>query len=292
MINFLHDKHGWTEDEFRALSTEEKILEVATGFATPVSKGKSQAFESLKTRMAETPKAKTVSMNYWLAAAAVLVIAVVSYVLIQPSKPTELMSENGTVRELSLPDGSKVILNAGSKVTYSERKFDSNRQLSLAGEAFFEVQKGSSFIVETTNGSIKVLGTQFNVLSRSNDFRVECQSGKVGVMAAGQYVEIVKGQQAKLAGGELVKIDLPQNNPVAAWRSGEFSFDNEPIVSIFEELERQFNVKFELPDLKGRFYSGGFTNKDLNEALAQVCIPMELNYEIRSDRNVIITKKR
>lgn len=293
MIYFKQDNNAPTEQEFRAKPAGEKISEVAAGFVPPRGLDKTSALGLLKLRIREvSPRRamKKIIPWYW-AAASVLAVALVAYFSFFISGPGELVAQNSQIKELSLPDGSLAVLNAGSKISYSEKNFTKNRKLNLSGEAFFEVKKGGRFIVKTVNGAVEVLGTQFNVASRNLKFNVECLSGRVGVSANSQYLEITAGQQAKMAGQELVKTGIAAPEKISSWMKGEFNFEDEPLVYIFEELERQFDVKFELPDIKSRSYTGGFSNQNLEEALAQVCIPMGLNYEVKKNKKVIIRIK-
>ena len=75
---------------------------------------------------------------------------------------------NGERTQGALPDGSTFVLNADSRLSYDKNNWGTARKISLTGEAFFSVQKGAVFSVETPTGSVQVLGTKFNVWSRNN----------------------------------------------------------------------------------------------------------------------------
>ena len=73
--------------------------------------------------------------------------------------------------------------------------------------------------------------------------------------------------------------------------NGEFTFEDAPLNSVFMEIERQFNVKFASLKFSNKYFTGGFTNKNLVEALDIVCIPMGLTYEIGSNSKIIVREK-
>jgi transmembrane sensor len=90
---------------------------------------------------------------------------------IAPGKPNEITAPKNGISKIQLPDGSRVWLNMGSKLTYSNDFGTNQRKVSLVGEAFFDVVKDSErpFVVTTPTISIRVLGTKFNVRSYNND---------------------------------------------------------------------------------------------------------------------------
>ena len=92
--------------------------------------------------------------------------------------------------EFHLPDSSFVALNMGSELYYTKKGWQTERRVELKGEAFFKVKKGSIFEVETDQGIISVLGTEFNVKSWNNYFEVTCYSGLVRVKTPKKTVQL------------------------------------------------------------------------------------------------------
>ena len=90
-----------------------------------------------------------------------------------------VIAGNAETKEISLPESSQVIVNADSRLVYNKNKFNDDRELKLDGEAFFKVKPGSHFTVKTDQGTVTVLGTSFNVISRPGIFEVSCHTGKV-----------------------------------------------------------------------------------------------------------------
>ena len=104
--------------------------------------------------------------------------------------------------------------------------------------------------------------------------------------AGNQSVEIAPGFTAVLENNRLMVGEF--NLSEADWRKGEFVFDEADVTDVFNELSRQFDVQLQLPVLEGRKYTGRFSNKNLEEALQLVCLPMGLNYTQTDNRVVLI----
>src|SRR5690606_4696634 len=92
-----------------------------------------------------------------------------------------IATKNGEIRQVQLPDGSTVTLNAASTIEYNSLTWFLRRKISLNGEAFFKVLKGPSFSVGAGKASVEVLGTSFNVKQRNDIVSVACFTGKVTV---------------------------------------------------------------------------------------------------------------
>ncbi|MBK6282505.1 MAG: FecR domain-containing protein [Draconibacterium sp.] len=203
-----------------------------------------------------------------------------------------MVTEMAEQTTFSLPDKSVVVMNADSKITWNNRKFSNSRHLRLNGEAYFDVEKGNKFVIETKNGTVEVLGTQLNVFSRNNEFRVSCISGKVRVASNNSEQIILPGETAELTPNGVTKSTLQNPGKVAAWQQGIFYFEDKPVVSIFAELERQFDVSIKFNGMEDRFITATFSNKNLKEALDIVCIPMDLKYEIENKKVTVYEKPK
>lgn len=193
---------------------------------------------------------------------------------------------------ITLPDGSEVHLNADSNIEYNTEKWSENRTLKLNGEAFFKVEKGSQFMVETNQGNVTVLGTSFNIYQRNKDFKVYCKTGKVSVFAA-KNTTILLPNEAVSIQKQLHKIEKnisPKDNR-SNWMNGIYNYTNETIEQIAKELERQLDLKITLPtDLKEQRFTGSFSTADTETALSEVLWPLGMDYK-QMDKNIIVTKK-
>jgi ferric-dicitrate binding protein FerR (iron transport regulator) len=237
-------------------------------------------------------EAKTVSlwhrrrMSILAAVVAVLLILAGWWALPEPPE-VRLVTTTADRDIYELPDGSKVTLNAKSTIFYEPQEWLRARHVELNGEGFFEVKKGTPFIVKTPYGSVRVLGTSFNVDARKGRFAVACYTGSVHV-AAGSRSQILSAGERVVATGNLLNIDTFDQDKEAAWREGVHYFESTSLQMVFGELERQFEVKVKLPkELADREYTGFFESGDLNAALEAICWPMGLTFELNAGKVII-----
>ncbi|MDX1629878.1 MAG: DUF4974 domain-containing protein, partial [Fulvivirga sp.] len=145
------------------------------------------------------------------------------------------------------------------------------------------VEAGPSFIVAGELATISVLGTRFNAYFRETA-EVRCYEGSVKVTSDKNQIVLEKGEKTTDASE---KQAFTSDDLAAPWMSGEFYYKNEPLSLVLDELERQYAITIEHPDLSGRQYTGYFNNKDLDEALQLVLVPMGLSYEKGEDKIII-----
>jgi len=277
---------------FDQLNSDERIDMFVRNYRVPQNRNKQKALELLRAKM-DQPTIHKPSRNlriYLSAAASFALIALLTTIYFHFT-PDQIVASKGEHIEQMLPDGSNVTINADSKITYSKSDFTANRTLSLEGEAFFSVQKGKPFVVSTKLGKVEVLGTTLNVFARGNEFNVSCLSGEVRVSANGSSETILPGEKIELISGVLKKTNAVSTDEMGTWRDGRFHFDNMPLMSIFEEIERQFNVRITTKGIGNRFFTGSFSNKDLKEVIETVCSPMNLDYEINNGNEIKVSAK-
>ena len=197
-----------------------------------------------------------------------------------------IRTENGEQLSHLLPDKSGIELNASSHISYNRISFSKNRTIRLDGEAFFTVNPGTAFTVRTPAGDISVLGTSFNVYSRSERMEVRCHTGKVLVVSRHQDSLFLKPGQMVALDDEskrfLVSHFVASDMPL--WRKGVFEYTEAPLALVLEELERQFDVEIRFEDhleIDSLRYTGLFVNDDLDKALIDVCWPMHFRYDIK-----------
>lgn len=223
-------------------------------------------------------------------AAAAAIVLLISFWFLNPTT-TSIQSTNAQQLVHALPDQSEIKLNAASTIVYKEKDWANNRVIELEGEAFFEVEKGSSFIVKTKAGSVRVLGTSFNVFARDGELEVVCFTGKVEVKSLTNDIQILTpGKSTALVAN--AKLSAPQEidlQKMATWRSGNFVFDNISFGQVIKEVERQFDVTIEIQnkDLLKKTGSYLFEAGDLQKALKKICTPLGLKFEQKGKRVVI-----
>lgn len=220
----------------------------------------------------------------WLPyAAAAAVAALLFFLIYDPG--TTVKAPYGELVTYELPDGSQVELNAGSKIWFKADEWSASRSLTLSGEAFFKVQKGSKFTVETQQGKVAVLGTSFNVFARNDQLEVDCFTGKVGVtLAQGDSTILQAGEATKrLANRQLEEKKTIDINKRAGWRKGQLDMVDVPLKRVFDELERQFDIqiKTQVPETTLEQTVNVYFEKTLlDSALTRATWPFSLDFEI------------
>ncbi|WP_040248678.1 FecR family protein [Psychroserpens mesophilus] len=192
-------------------------------------------------------------------------------------------------QSVELPDASVVELNAMSTLVFNESKWSDNRQVSLEGEAFFKVAKGSRFDVKTEDGIISVLGTQFNIKQRNRYFEVICYEGKVAVTYNSNMTKLLPGDSFFVLDGKLIATDK-ENQTLPSWLQNQSRFKSLPYREVIAEFERQHNVTIALENIDdSQLFTGSFTHNDIEIALKSITLPLHLTY---SKTDNIITLKR
>lgn len=183
--------------------------------------------------------------NWFLKIAAVLVVSIgLGFLVFQNIIPQNQIAENGKTSSFVLPDESKVVLNAGSEISFKKWKWNSNRKLNLNGEAYFKVSKGKTFKVITNLGTVTVVGTRFNVKNRKNRFEIACYEGKVAVNYQNKTHFLTKGMEVSFENGIQNNILIDTTEPT--WmQSQEVSFNKENLTAVLQEIERQYNITIE-----------------------------------------------
>ena len=192
----------------------------------------------------------------------------------------------GEQKIIELPDGSQVTMNSKSLIEFNPDSWESNRILKLSGEAYFKVKKGSQFTVNTNNGNVIVLGTEFNVNSSDNYFEVICYEGKVKVEKNTKEYILTPGQTVRKYNNNLIEEYITNNN-FPAWTKGESSFISVPLEFVIASIEKQYNLVVLADDIDTtKVYTGSFTHNNLDVALASVFKTMNIKY-LKKDNGII-----
>lgn len=228
-------------------------------------------------------------LKYIVRVAAVLAIIAMSYVYWQ-GLDTDVNTEIAEKTQLFLPDQSEVELNADSYLSYNTADWKDARNLKLEGEAFFKVAKGSAFTVETDQGIITVLGTQFNVFAREDRLNVSCFEGVVSVSLADQVITLKAGMAIETKAGKTFRTSTTALN-APQWLQDESSFEDALLGEVLEELEHYYDIRLQTTDvnLEKRF-TGSFTHKDLDIALQSICNPLKMTYRVLDKNNVVLNE--
>lgn len=196
----------------------------------------------------------------------------------------------GEQKKNALLDGSEVFINANSSLTY-KKNFKTNRVLFLNGEAFFKVKKEKKpFIVKTKNGIVKVLGTQFTVVSRDDYFEVKCYKGKVQVQQNNiSKILLPHFVYRKINQHKMEVLQESKNTPY--WLKGETHFESTPAKYVFTALKNQYGLKIISKNIDdATLFTGTFPNKNIKVALDIVTDALQLKYKLQNN-SVILLKK-
>ncbi len=185
-----------------------------------------------------------------------------------------------------LPDGTVGMLNSGSILSYS-LPFNNNRQITLAGEAWFDVSHDVKHPFEITAGTstVKVLGTKFNMCAYPSNHFVEVvlEEGKVEYMnkEVSKKATIYPSERLVFQNGQISRsvIDPAKYN---AWMNGELIFKGDPMIEVARRIEYWYNIKVELHDKELEKYSFRATFKDdkLEEVLHFLSMTSPIRYQI------------
>ncbi|WP_313184423.1 FecR family protein [Sphingobacterium siyangense] len=194
-----------------------------------------------------------------------------------PSKVVlELATPLGGIYQITLPDGTKVWLNARSSLKYPMSFAKNERRVSLEGEAFFEVTKDSArpFKVLSKGQEIEVLGTAFNVNAYPDNTAIKTTlvNGKVKLSNDKRYSEaiyLLPGQQSTNTNNGKIQLANVDTAPFTAWKEGLFYFDETPLSDALQQIGRWYNVevkyKGEVPQT--HFYGRIKRSKPLRDVL-------------------------
>jgi len=234
-------------------------------------------------------KSKVIQFIPYLAVAAS--IAIIVGIFLFKSDTTTYTTDYGKQLAIQLPDGSEMILNSKSKASYSSKDWFDNRIVTLEGEAYFKVKKGSKFKVQTENGIVSVLGTQFTVQSQEDFFEVSCYEGKVNVADNNQSTILTKGKGIRIIDHKKSS-SLVFNTKEPSWLTQQSSFNSTPIKYVFKELEDQYNIKIQTKGIKlETLYTGTFPNNNLKVALSTVFTTLDLAFTMSKDGKTVIIKE-
>ncbi len=250
-------------------------------------------YAQLKTKLPpkNKGKVKTLYFKWAISVAAVVLIFITITRTYFPDKTILNKSDYGQSNTIALLDGSEVILNAKSEISYQKENWETKRELFLNGEGFFNVKKGSTFTVSTKNGSVTVLGTQFNVKSTSDYFEVICYSGKVKVINDDiEYILSPSEGFRKINGNPFENIN--ENDLKPNWLSDISSYKSVPLKYVLKDIENQFDVVFNTENISTDIlFTGSFTHKNKKIAFKTIFNAMELDYNIKNNKLVVLSKK-
>lgn len=196
---------------------------------------------------------------------------------------------------ITLPDGSKVWLNAESSLKYPIAFTGRERRVEMSGEAYFEVAKNlkQPFIVTANGMEIKVLGTHFNVMAYDDEKKMitTLLEGSVNVGGGSEDVMLKPGQQSLYSrNGGSIKIRAGNPEEAVAWKNGYFMFKNENIQSIMRKIARWYDVEVEYRgDIKRKAFGGTISKfENVSEVLKTMELTGTIQFKIEGRRIIVM----
>jgi ferric-dicitrate binding protein FerR (iron transport regulator) len=259
-----------------------------------------------------------------VAALAVITIGIYLWKLQRTSSPqrgiVQYVCKPGERKSFQFPDGTQVVLNAGSELYLNDTYAKRTREVFLKGEAFFEVQHNAAvpFIVHTASMDVKALGTAFNVKSYNDENKTETilirglvevtlkkdnnrklllhpdekvlwTEGKANEAAAS--ISTTKNIQEQAVVKPVKKLD---NGVVKelAWVQNNLAFEDEPFEDIAYQLNRWYNVKiqFESNDIKQYHFTATFKKEKIEQVLEILKKSKKFNYRFEGEQSILIYK--
>jgi len=241
-------------------------------------------------RLTSTLKKKSKKQTSWLKpllrVAAILAICFGTYYY-TTTLETSLKTLTAQKNTINLPDSSSVTINASSSLTFNKHNWNDNRIVSLKGEGYFKVAKGSKFKVNTSAGIVTVLGTQFNVKQRANYFEVTCYEGSVKVEHNLKSVILKPGNSFLVIDNNYIN-KTPITRTTPSWIDNESNFTSMPFKTVISEFERQYNVTFNVNTInEEQLFTGSFTHNDIDLALKAITLPLNITY-VKTDSTIML----
>ncbi|WKK58852.1 FecR family protein [Sphingobacterium sp. BN32] len=220
----------------------------------------------------------------------------ISAVSVAPNMKQTFRSPKGIVSHIILSDGSHVLLNSASQLSYSNTFTEKERRVSLKGEAYFQVShnKQRPFIVNANETQINVLGTSFNVVTDEKRQQVvtTLEEGSVLVKTKQQQMHMTPGMRSAshLNNGKIDTAHVNIANEIA-WKEGLFKFADEDIYSVMEKLQTWYDIEeIEITDKTTDRFSGTVKRtRKLSELFQNLEKISNYKFQIK-DRRIIVSK--
>lgn len=234
-----------------------------------------QEFEKIQLKMSGT---KSTFPFLKIAAVLILLVSTSLFVLYYQGfneGKTSVSSAMAQNEFVTLPDNSEARLNTQSSISFNKQRWDEERLVTLEGEAFFDVQEGKTFTVDTPNGTVQVLGTTFNVHARSDHFAVTCYTGKVKVIFSNVEVILKPGESIDNLGQQITQVSNTKPN----WMLERSQFESVPLTAVIADIEKQKNVKIVLKVTDSVNFTGSYSHSmKADEIVELVCRSLDLRF--------------
>ncbi len=239
------------------------------------------------------PKKKRYFTKFNIAASIIFFAGIGLLFVLLNNKNTErisLKTTNNTL-EKTLPDGSVVFLNTNTILSYSADFQGDTREITLVGEAFFDVQRNESkpFVIHANGSDVRVLGTSFNVKAYTKSVKVSVKSGKVSFKNKAKETFLVRGEEAEFEAKNdtIRKITIDKN--VFAYKTKVFTFENSSLEHVIKILSENYRTKIILKNnqIKTCRLTTTLNNETLPNALNIIAETLNLSVSPEGEKYII-----
>jgi transmembrane sensor len=229
--------------------------------------------------------------SYRIAAGITILLSAIALIYILNNNKSELINletQNNTLEKV-LPDGSKVFLNKNSKITYSTDFEGDTREVSLNGEAFFDIKRDESkpFVIDANETEIKVLGTSFNVNAYTKNVKVSVETGKVQFSKKKKQTILTKGEEAEFVAENdtLLRRNTLDKNTFA-YKTHVYVFEDSSLEHIIKVLSTGYQVPIAIqnPQLQTCRLTVRFDNETLQNSLNIIAETLNLQISKNGER--------
>jgi len=290
LVNELNPEELEAFKQLDAYDSYVRLSENAKRFKAPAFDSDA-SFIDLKTKIQkkQTPTKKSY-LKYAIQIAAVFAIGFAVYLAFFNNPYTVFETQTAERKTFTLPDESQVTLNAKTQLKFKAKNWTSDRTLKLDGEAFFKVAKGQTFEVQTSQGMVRVLGTQFNVKSREDLFEVSCYEGNVQVNHLNNTLDLAALNSYKYHNGKIVNEEMLFNQP--SWMENKSTFKSVTFKQVLDEFQRQYNITFSIKNINtNQLFTGSFIHNDIDNALQSITLPLQLTYQKQNGTVILATSE-
>ena len=270
-----------------------KIWDDSRQLALTSTADENRAWQKFQQRIHPAPVHRT-GFGWMRIAASVIIIVglgLLAYWVFNDRTKEMTVVAQKTVLNDTLPDGSVVTVNKGSSISYPSKFKGETRQVSLKGEAFFNVtpNKKKPFIISVNDVQITVVGTSFNVKTINGNTEVVVETGIVKVTRAGKTVELKANEEVIVnAKDSALTKEKVSDQLYKYYRTKEFVCDDTPLWKLVEVINEAYNSHIVIgnPALKDMSITTTFNNESLEQVLN--VISLTLNIKIIKEGDTII----
>lgn len=233
-----------------------RAFDAVTATAQAYEAAAAQVLAGLELENARRARKLATSRRGFLAMGGLAAAAAAAFIITPQfmASPTETYATGvGERRTVVLSDGSKVDLNAQTRMTVSFRRGERNVSLP-EGEAIFDVAKDADrpFIIDAGRYAVRVVGTQFDVRNRPEGLSVSVSRGIVDVRPkaedSGRVFRLHRGQRFKVAFSGQPQLSQVDPDEAFAWRAGRMIYRSEPLSTVVADLNREFHQPIRISD--------------------------------------------